>query len=418
MAEESFELAGLPDAVRLRVLAIAADMLPLATSLPAPLKRVADFAPARRARAGGAALAVGLGDDELRERLGVQVAANAARFGEDPVTLAAVAWLSRPDGWVEAVEGVVRRADEASAADHDALREQDLQHAVDQAVREARVRARQELAEFRTENATLRRRLGEARAAQRSAEATAAQGFAAAEQAEKRAEAAEVANDKEVRRLRGRIEALEADVTTRRRTGRSERDEATIRARLLLDTVVDAASGLRRELGLPAVTGSPADRVEAEVAAADDRATVEAVSGRSAGAVLETLLSMPRARLVVDGYNVTKTAWPEATLETQRQRLLSGLAALVARTGVDALVVFDGGAASSRPVVQAPRGVKVLFSPYGVIADEVIGDLVEAEPAGRVVVVVSSDREVAAHAAGTGARAVAAEALLGLLSRS
>jgi predicted RNA-binding protein with PIN domain len=127
---------------------------------------------------------------------------------------------------------------------------------------------------------------------------------------------------------------------------------------------------------------------------------------------------MPRARLVVDGYNVSKTAWPEATLETQRQRLLTGLAALVARTGVDALVVFDGGAARSRPVVSAPRGVKVLFSPYGVIADEVIHELVAAEPPGRVVVVVSSDREVAANASRTGARAVASEALLGLLSRS
>ena len=38
----------------------------------------------------------------------------------------------------------------------------------------------------------------------------------------------------------------------------------------------------------------------------------------------------------------------------------------------------------------------MLFSPAGVIADDVLRDLVDAEPAGRVVVVVTDDRELAA----------------------
>ena len=59
---------------------------------------------------------------------------------------------------------------------------------------------------------------------------------------------------------------------------------------------------------------------------------------------------MPRARLIVDGYNVSKTAWPTSSLEAQRIRLLNGLAPLVARTGVG----DDGGLRRGR--VDHPPG--------------------------------------------------------------
>jgi predicted RNA-binding protein with PIN domain len=126
---------------------------------------------------------------------------------------------------------------------------------------------------------------------------------------------------------------------------------------------------------------------------------------------------MPRARLLVDGYNVSKGAWAGSSLEAQRQRLLRSLAPLVARTGVETTVVFDAANLTSRPVVAAPRGVKVLFSPPGVIADDVIRDLVAAEPPGRTVVVVSDDQEVVRDARAGGARVASASALVGLLER-
>ena len=113
---------------------------------------------------------------------------------------------------------------------------------------------------------------------------------------------------------------------------------------------------------------------------------------------------MPRARLIVDGYNVSKTAWPTSPLEAQRIRLLGGLAPLVARLGVETTVVFDAAAASARTVAQAPRGVKVVFSPEGVIADDVIRDLVAAEPPGRVVV-GREQRPGGRHRRGAGGRA-------------
>jgi predicted RNA-binding protein with PIN domain len=59
----------------------------------------------------------------------------------------------------------------------------------------------------------------------------------------------------------------------------------------------------------------------------------------------------------------------------------------------------------------------VLFSRPGEIADDLIRRLAAAEPPGRVVVVVSSDREVADGVARSGARPVASVALLRLLGR-
>jgi predicted RNA-binding protein with PIN domain len=61
--------------------------------------------------------------------------------------------------------------------------------------------------------------------------------------------------------------------------------------------------------------------------------------------------------------------------------------------------------------------VRVVFSPEGVIADDVIRQYVAVEPIGRVVVVATSDRAVAEDVTRDGARALTAAALVGLLSR-
>ena len=50
--------------------------------------------------------------------------------------------------------------------------------------------------------------------------------------------------------------------------------------------------------------------------------------------------------LIVDGYNVTKAAWPELSLERQRDRLLGGLAPMAARSGAEVTVVFDAAGAT------------------------------------------------------------------------
>ncbi|MGO2739887.1 MAG: NYN domain-containing protein, partial [Cellulosimicrobium funkei] len=138
--------------------------------------------------------------------------------------------------------------------------------------------------------------------------------------------------------------------------------------------------------------------------------------GRAADdpALVDDLLSVPRTHLVVDGYNVTKTGYGELSLADQRDRLLSGLLR-VAAAGTEVTVCFDGADGGPRPV-HAPRGVRVLFS-SGEIADDLIRRLVAAEPPGRPVVVVTSDRAVADDVQAMGAACVPAHALLARLAR-
>lgn len=401
-------LGDLPEQVRARVVAMTAEALPDVPRLPPAVRRVAGFAPARRARLGETAIAEALGDEELRARVGTQVAARPASETPDPASEAARAWLTRPEGWEEGVADAVRRlAERPDPAGDRAEREVERLRArlaeAERSVRELRAAHKAQLDEVKADNAALRRKLGDTRAAQRAAREEAEQARDELRAAQER----DAATDKENRRLRTRVERLEAEAGQARRAVRSERDEVTLRARVLLDTVIDAAAGLRRELALPAVTGAPEDRVEADLAEAGRR-----VPGQ---AMLEQYLAMPRSRLVVDGYNVSKAAWPSSSLEAQRTRLMGALAPLVARTQVEATVVFDAAETDHRPPVTAPRGVRVLFSPRGVIADDVIRDLVAAEPEGRVVVVVTADQEVARDVSRDGARVVDPGALLDLL---
>jgi predicted RNA-binding protein with PIN domain len=404
--------------------------------VPASLRRVASFAPSRRARLAAAQIAAVVAQDEaFRERVAMQVRdelpelarALEARLeapAADPVDVAALAYLLRPEGWAARVS-VASRAAEAersgAASREGTERAERLRRQLEAATEELkqlRRRHREQVAELKSENADLRHRLGDARGRARSAEDMAAQAVAAQQEAAASAATVAASQEAELRRLRARGEQLERDLASVRRAERLERGSETLRARLLLDTLLDTAQGLRRELALPAVDGSPADTVEAHVAEHGSRTT----SGQGSlsfddPVLLDHLLALPRVHLIVDGYNVTKTAWPELSLERQRDRLLGGLAPLAARSGAEVTVVFDAADMTVRPLVNRPRGVRVLYSKSGVIADDVIRDLVAAEPRGRPVVVVSSDQEVARDVARAGARVAASPALSRLLAR-
>ena len=428
----------LPDPVRAKVVAVTAQALPgiPPDRLPRKLRRFAAFAPARRARLAGAALLAALEDDPgFREAVSEQLRAglpDAAQALDDgsappgltPVEHAAFAYLLRPSGWADVVESFRDVADSDREPETDADSAAQLERLTAQLnsareeIRGLKDRHRDRLAELRSHNADLRRRVSglsqQLRSAQQALEVSGQQladQRSAAESAAGRAEA-------EARRLRARIGELEAEAAAVRRATREGRDVGSLRARLLLDTVIDTAQGLRRELALPPVSSLPADTVAAVVPPAG--AMSAQTRGRAVDdpALLAELLTLPRVHLVVDGYNVTKTAWPTAALEAQRNRLCAGLAALAARTGAEVTVVFDGADLDQPPAVNGPRGVRVRFSPPGVIADEVIRRLVAAEPTGRPVVVASSDREVADGVEASGARAVPSRALVDLLSRS
>ena len=409
----------LPAGVRRQVLALAAAVLPDVPDLPGTLRSVATFAPARRVRRGGTAIADALADPELRARVGTLAAPTVAADAPD-ADRAALLWLSGEDPETLAVlverVGATRSADPGAGEEADRLRGR-LEAARDEE-RSLRARHRDEVAELKEQHKVLRTRLGQARAAERDALSRVAgleQDLAAAREAARAPAAAEA----EVRRLRAQVAELGAQVERLRSAGRAEREDGAVRARLLLESVIDAAAGLRRELSLPAVEGSPAARVEEELEARSGARgpSQSGALGVDSPALLSQLLSLPRARLVVDGYNVSKAAWPDSSLEAQRARLLTGLAPLAGRTGAETTVVFDAHAVDHRPVVPTPRGVRVLFSARGVLADDVIRDLVAAEPAGRAVVVVTSDRAVADDVRRAGFRVAGAPALIGLLAR-
>jgi predicted RNA-binding protein with PIN domain len=436
--EEARPEAPLADSVRTRVLALAAEALGRLEpdQVPVSLRRVASFTPARRARLAASQIAAVLSlDDDFRSRVADQVRTvlpdlsqalddGVAAPAADPVDLAAVAYLLRPEGWTELVstasESVEARRREAASAGSveraDRLRRR-LESATDE-LKELRRRHREQLAQVKSENAELRHRLADARGRARSAEEAAEQAAAGLTEATAAAAAQAGEQEAEVRRLRARADALERDLQAVRRAERAERGTETLRARLLLDTLLETAQGLRRELALPAVAGAPADTVEAHVAEHGSRDSSGQGSLASDDPVfLDQLLMLPRVHLVVDGYNVTKAAWPELSLERQRDRLLGGLAPLVARSGAEVTVVFDAADSTERPLVNRPRGVRVLYSPPGMIADDLIRELVSAEPQGRPLVVVTSDREVARDVSRAGARVAAAPALSRLLSR-
>jgi predicted RNA-binding protein with PIN domain len=429
----------LPEVVRARVVALAAESLGAmpADQLPPSLKRVASFAPGRRAKLAGTQIAGVLETDDIfRERLAVQVRARVTELAQaleegttpaaaDPVELAAVAYVLRPDGWVDVVERAagVADAERHVAATREVTQQVErLRKQLDDAhaeLKETRERNRQQVTALKAENSELRHKLGDARVRLKSTEEAARATEARAEEVLDQVSAATATSEAELRRLRNRVEELEKELVSARRAGRAEKSEGTLRARLLLDTLLETAQGLRRELALPPVEGAPADAVEADVA--EQGARTPSSHGSLASddpALLDQLLALPRVHLIIDGYNVTKNAWPESSLEIQRDRLLGGLAPLAARTQAEVTVVFDAADKVERPLVKRPRGVRVLYSPYGVIADDVIRQLVDAEPSGRPVVVVTSDQAVARDVKRGGARVVAAVVLSRLLGRS
>ncbi|WZH52833.1 MAG: NYN domain-containing protein [Nocardioides alkalitolerans] len=453
MTTTSTDAAALPEPLRARVVQLSAQVLPDVGVLPPPLRKVATFAPQRRARLGGGQVAAALGDDDLRSRIATQVVARtdlralAAELldaapgddeggegaGEvrdlplhDPVDVAALLWLVRPAGWETAYAAALARLDEvrdAAVAAEDAEARRTLERrlaAVEDELARQRSEAREQHDALRAENTALRRKLGEARAAGRGADEARERALEEQRRAQERATAAATAAEGEARRLRRQVEELQAQVAQQRGGARAEREDATMRTRLLLETLVASAQGLQRELGLPAAldTATPGERHESSLVATGARTTSAAGAlGSGSPALLEQLIGMPRARLIVDGYNVTKQTWGGSSLEVQRMRLVNGIAPVVARSGAETTVVFDAASSPTRPVITAPRGVRVAFSPEHVIADDVIRDLVNLEPTGRVVVVVTSDQALARDVRRAGATVMDAVALAGLLTR-
>jgi len=430
---------GLPDAVRLRLAELTASAVGEMpdSDMPPTVRPLARFAPAKRARLGAPALLAGLRDSPVF-RAAVTEWARAHRpelldeAGEDAAadmaSRAAAAVLLEEQSAEEQVAELARRTSSAQLrAERDAAlarverlaaENQRLRSELDMAMTAAQCAGSAGAAQadrlrtrLREQGVRLRQALDRAeRAAQdHDAELTAARRalIAMEAQCDRERERAELASR--------RAERAVAEAETARQAVREARDADEVRLALLVDTVAGAVLGLRRELALdehaPLAGPRPADLVSGG-------SSLGEVSSRVPDpAALDRLLALPVVHLVVDGYNVTKTGYPDLTLSDQRDRLTSQLAALAARTGVEITVVFDGAAVVAVPITNC-RGVRVLFSDPGVLADDVIRDLVAAEPRGRPVVVVTSDRAVAESVRHCGAHPVPSAVLLHRLTRN
>ena len=133
-------------------------------------------------------------------------------------------------------------------------------------------------------------------------------------------------------------------------------------------------------------------------------------------AAIEAMVRTRGLAVIVDGYNVSMLAWPEASAADQRERLCDALVEFQLRVRCEVTVVFDGAEVSGvRPLRR--RGLRVVFSAAGQEADEVVVGEVMFRPAEVPVIVVSSDREVKAAAESEGATVLPADDFLQLMRR-
>jgi predicted RNA-binding protein with PIN domain len=427
---ESVDWSELPEPVRDRIAELAAaalGKLPTA-DVPRQLRPVAKFAPAKRAKLGAAALIATLGESSrfrtavlewLRDHRPDALDPNSA----ESVAGAAAAVLLGESSATTRVRLVAKNAEETTLrAERDAalVRNQRLEAELERLraeVIEARAAAESARGEREADLDKLRGRLREQGVLLRQAkdEAVLARNEAGRGEVERSAElkALTVKLERERQRAAGervRAERAVADADVARQSAKEARQADEVRLALLIGTIDGAVSGLRRELSLGGGGQRPADTVRgASVGVAEGTRVQDVVA-------LDRLLSLPTVHLIVDGYNITKTGYPELALADQRDRLVNQLSALAARTSAEVTVVFDGAGVLSVPAA-TPRGVRVLFSDRGVLADDVIRSLVAVEPPGRPMVVATSDRAVADSVRRNGAHSAPAAVLVSRLGR-
>ena len=323
-------------------------------------------------------------------------------------------WLSRPPGWVERILLLIE-------LDEERERRNEVEQALrrEQKRRESAERKRSQVEtkagsyDDRVEKLT--ERLASIRA--ELDDALAAHG-ALREEVSQRAIAERHALDRQRAAERQRDDATAALGDAEQRV----RDAEAARDRLLAERADTnggltghAIADLRRVS--EQLTRLAADVRTAVSPPAERRAPV-AVPGSVHGDLRATaeFLMRVEARVIVDGYNVAKLMWPESELEHQRVHLLDTVDNLARRYGTEVVVVFDGadvvGASADRR-----RLSRVVYSPAGVIADDVIRDEVKATPTARPVVVVTDDREIQRDVSRVGANVLSSGAFA-ILARS
>jgi len=362
------------------------------------------------------------GDDAFRRRV---------LEATTPEEIGASGWLalSRPAGWQDLLQTVAAAKAAAGGSDDAERRLRDLQRALEASERK-RVHAEEARARQREEGEAVHEELTAVRKARRRAED-------ALSAVERRVdELGQKLEDRETRlaEAQGAREAREHELAeTQRLLGEAQAELEHRPVPLVpgersvdLSALREATSRLERAA---ATLARSVDGVLAEVP--PEPVLLEGVGATAGpvriplplpgGVVADTvegarwLLARPEVIVLVDGYNVAKTAWPDDALESQRTRLVRALDELATRTGATAEIVFDGPEDPAPTARQGTRSVGVRYS-GGALADDVVVDLVDAYPVDRPVVVVSNDREVRDAARAKAATVIGSDTLIAVFT--
>ncbi|MEN9643887.1 MAG: hypothetical protein RL238_556 [Actinomycetota bacterium] len=320
-------------------------------------------------------------------------------------------WLTRPVGWEQAAADAWARITAERAAQDEAgeLRKEQRRR---EAAEQAAARSRLEVAELKEQVArehdtaaeAVRERdrlAGELEALQQRVREL-ERGMAKREAGSKKvAEQAGAVAD-EVTELRERLAATEAarDAALAARADESPGGHDPRVRELLLEALALTGAGAVADGGK-----RPRRR-----AARSPLPIPGGVYGNSEAAA-EHLLRSPGVVVLVDGYNVAKLGWPDLSLERQRERCIDIAETVARRWGTDLHVVFDGADVVGSHT-RARRLVRVVYSPEGVLADDVLRAEVAALDPARAVVVVTNDQAVLTDVKAQGANTVSSDTFL------
>ncbi len=345
------------------------------------------------------------GDDEFRRRL-----ASVATI--ELIDQVGVLWLSRPDGWEETIGTALP---DKIIDDMTALRREERRRVAAQGAA-ARVSAellgladelqRERLAKapLAAERDRLRVELDELR--QRLRESQRAEHAAAQALAKVESELLEAR-----RQIPEPIDlplAASIDTSAVRSLVEDAASASSEIARMLADALAELTAG--DEL--------PPDPAPQARVGRPRRTPIRLPGGVRAGTVeaAEVLLRTKGSAMFIDGYNVAKLGWPALELDQQRERCVTAAENLAKRWHMAMTIVFDGATIEGAHT-STRRRVRIVYSPAGVSADDVLRAEVAAVDVNKPVVVVTNDRAIITDVAAAGANTVSSDDFLVLLRR-
>lgn len=354
-------------------------------------------------------------DDDFRQRL-------LAETTEADVGKLGWIWLSRPDGWRDAIltageEAVDRRRAERAEGSVKATRRQlsrsdaQLAEAQDQVRRLTdSLAVTDQVAESRSEEIEALT----ARVEELEAESDGLRGrVSELDRRASRAESNLGDERRQLRELRAEIETRQASVQDSTPPPRTDQQEAAAAAVAEAASKLEAARLLLVRAAEALPKSQPSDGTRPPIRRKPHRLGRALIDDTPEG--LHGLMCVDGVRVLIDGYNVAKLGWPDLDLDLQRDRMLIGLASTFARGPCVVDVVFDGAEVVNVDRATRSPNVRVAWSPAGVTADDVLVDKVGQIDSAVAVVVITDDRELRRRCVVLGANTVGSGVLLDIL---